>query len=189
MLEVTDQLITQHFQKELGYITNPTLKMFTVEALKKVPYYFFTDCPASSTGKYHAPDENGPLGTILHSKRVAKVVLDIAKSMGVGMVEEMVVAALLHDSWKYGKKKGAHTVRNHPELAANMVVDMIKTSAYNEVLSKEQKIVIWGCIMFHMGQWGEGKSKKALTKFSANEMCIHVADAMASRNYITVNVN
>lgn len=188
MLEITDSLITQHFQKELGYIQNPTLKVFAVEALKKVPYYFFTDCPASSSGKYHAPDENGPLGTILHSKRVAKVVLDIAKSMGLDKTDEMVCAAILHDSWKYGAKKGAHTVRNHPELAANMVVDLIKTSAYNEVLTKEQKLVIWGCIMFHMGQWGDGKSKKAISKFSDHEMCMHLSDVMASRNYITVNV-
>lgn len=188
-LDINDDLIHSHFRRELDLIKNPSMKQFTVEALKRAPYYFFTDCPASSSGKYHTPDENGPLGTILHSRRVANVSMEIAKAMGiVTYTDEMVCAALLHDSFKYGENRGPHTVKNHPEIAADMVVDFIKGSAYNEVLTKEQKLVIWGCIMYHMGQWGQGKSKKPLGKFTDHEMCMHLADVVASRNNITINV-
>lgn len=187
-LEITDDLIYSHFNRELGLIANANVKTFTIEALKRVPYYFYTDCPASSSGKYHSADENGPLGTILHSRRVANISMEIAKAMGVGNTDEMVSAALLHDSWKYGEKRGSHTVKNHPELAANMIVELIKQSEYDALLSKDQKIIIWGCIMFHMGQWGIDKSKKPLTKFTSNEMCMHVADVVASRNNVTIKV-
>lgn len=50
------------FLEQLGLIYDETIREFTRLCICAAPDYFFVDCPASSSGKYHPIDELGADG-------------------------------------------------------------------------------------------------------------------------------
>jgi len=76
---VDEALKSGVFAKQLELIYDDTVREFTRLCICAAPDYFFTDCPASSTGKFHPIDELGADGTILHTKKVFTVAYQLCR--------------------------------------------------------------------------------------------------------------
>ena len=161
-----------NFRDELEKIEDEEIRNLTREALEQAPPHFWYR-PASSTGKYHAPEENETGGLIIHTKRVCRVA-EILMSAWYPPFNMSVIrsACPLHDICKYGDGYSAtrYTLSNHPKLGADFVrrvagdkYDMNKVDA------------ISNAILSHMGKWGKDPSLKA------EDFIVHLADVVATR--------
>lgn len=139
--------------------------------LDGVPDYFW-ERPSSSTGKYHSPDERGKHGNWLHTKRVFAQYANLSESyleaheISEWEREAGKVAALLHDTMKYGwpSHNNEHTVNNHGCIAAEVARHI--GDCPNEV---------YLLIHSHMGSWGEGMLPQ-----NKRQWLLHFADKAAS---------
>ena len=165
-----------NFEEELSKIQDEEIRNLTKECLKNAPPHFWYR-PASSTGKYHAPEENEQGGLIIHTKRVCK----IAELLIAGWVDNINAdvirsACILHDICKYGEGYSAsrYTLNNHPALGAQFIRIMAQNK-YNT--SKVDAVA--NAVTSHMGKFGQGF-------ISAPENLItHLADLLATEVYIT----
>ncbi len=156
--------------------------------MDNAPNYVFTDCPSSSTGKYHHKDEFDGDGTIIHTKRVFITAICLAKAFGISTEEDMDIlkgAAILHDIRKQGIEKSGYTVKDHPELAVALVEGVYgrnKSLINDDILRK-----LTDCIKFHMGIWGN--TPKSMKETTPLEWCIHIADFVASKPATQFEIN
>ena len=165
------------FEEELNLITNEELKMVVKNFLiEQVPEYFWI-VPASSSGKYHPNFTLGENGLVRHTKMVIAVALELRQlnmfdTTGV-IIDDIVVACLLHDTFKKGIKDCGHTSTVHADIAAAQweayAVDKLKP-IYRED--------IYRGIKTHMGQWSAEKQPS-----DDFEKLIHLADFIASRKF------
>jgi len=133
---------------------------------------YFWERGSSSSGKYHAADEHGEWGNVIHTKRVFAAYVNISQSkLHAGLISDRdreygKAAALIHDMMKYGwpSDNNYHTVKNHDILAANVAKKIGEVP--NEV---------YLMVHAHMGPWGEG-----MTPSTDNQWLLHEADKSAS---------
>ena len=113
------------FEEELKLIFDDNVREFTRLCVLAAPSYYFTDCPASSTGKYHPVSELGPDGTILHTKKVFTLAYELCRGLDCEQNrDEILSACIIHDLRKQGLTKSGHTTKNHPDLAAQLVEEV-----------------------------------------------------------------
>ena len=180
-MEIADRI--KAFQHELDMIKKPGTRSLTEECLRWAPDYFFTDCPSSSSGKYHPADEHCGIGTVLHTRRVARLIPDFATALLVeGYRDELVAAAILHDSVKQGIEKTGHTVREHPILAAEIFADCVRKHGEKLGIVREDAAITYLAILHHMGKWGPVQPKQWMNEI----WCVHLADVAASRGYVSI---
>jgi len=173
------------FDKELNLIYNDNLREFTRLCIVMAPDYFFTDCPASSTGKYHPISELGWDGTIIHTKKVFTVAYELCVGFECdGSRDEILSACLIHDLRKQGIEKTGWTTKNHPDLAAQLVEEVFTDT---QIISEESYNVIRNCVGFHYGPWSSGKWKKPLSSYTKEELCVYTSDYVASKRAIEVD--
>lgn len=172
------------FNKEISLIKNYSIKKFVIECLDEAPDYIFTNCPSSSTGKYHSADEFSPLGNILHTRRVTANCDVLARAFALeGKDRDLVLgASILHDIVKQGFKQTGHTVSNHAVLAAELVENVYRIT--KSKIIKEDYKVIRNCVLFHNGFWTDKENKKEMSKFTMYEMCVHMADYTATKFHV-----
>ena len=162
------------FENELSRIQDEEIRNLTRECLDSAPPHFWYR-PASSTGKYHAPEENETGGLVLHSKRVCEVgeILIAAwwKPLNADVIRS---ACILHDVRKYGEGYSAsrYTLNNHPQLAAQLV----RVTA-NDKYDIQIIDAIANAISSHMGKWGAGHDD------SDESLIVHLADLLATDLY------
>ena len=121
-MEVTPSDKVATFKDELDLIFNKKIKSFTKICLMVAPDYFFTECPASSSGKYHPIDELSWDGTIIHTKRVVTVGYDLCRGLSCEKNRDVIVSScIIHDLRKQGLNKTGHTKKNQPDLDAKLV--------------------------------------------------------------------
>jgi len=171
------------FSEELKLIKNFPIKKFVIECLDEAPDYIFTNCPSSSTGKYHSIDEFTKKGNILHTKRVVSNCNVMARAFDLkGKDKDLVIAAaILHDMVKQGFEQTGHTVYNHAELAAQLVKEVYKTTK-SKIKNKDYE-TIRGCVFFHNGIWTPKPNNIPITEFTSQELCVHMADYSATKFY------
>src|SRR4051812_2735855 len=58
--------------EEINLIHDQTIRIFVRAILVRVKNFW--KIPSSFSGKYHPPDERGPGGNVLHTKRVVRIV-------------------------------------------------------------------------------------------------------------------
>lgn len=168
---------------EISLIQNGLIRRIVILTLERAPNYFW-EAPSSSSGKHHPPDEFQPRGNILHTKRVVKVGVDICRALKVSPEEEdfVIAATILHDICKFGYPDNCgHVVQEHGALVAQVMVDakILDVDNLNEDL-----IVILNLISTHMGRWGIPYDYPRETL----AFIVHLADYIASREYITVSI-
>jgi len=152
------------FADQLELIYNDTIREFTRLCICAAPDYFFTDCPASSTGKFHPIDELGADGTILHTKKVFTVAYQLCRGLECeSRRDEILAACLIHDLRKQGMKKSGHTAKNHPKLAAELVKEVQDAT------------------------WSSKDWKKDLSKYTSEELTVYLSDYIASKREIHVD--
>ncbi len=181
-------------QLECDKFFRQELKDFALYCLGKVPSHFWTK-PASSSGKYHFPDENGEGGLALHILRVCKVVDILLKAKNTVDLDAVRFACIFHDVGRYGLKEKPEkwSLKEHPELGVKFLEDCIST--YNwpiEIVEGMMgsgmsltgveltyKIVqlskIKNAILTHMGRWGTVKPE------TEEDWIVHLADMIASQ--------
>lgn len=173
------------FANELGLIFNTSIREFTKLCVISAPDYFFTDCPASTSGKYHPIDELGADGTVLHTKKVFTVAYQLCRGLQCeNHRDEILAACIIHDLRKQGLNKTGHTVKNHPSLAADMVEEV---QLATQMLSEDSYRIIRSAVGYHYGPWSSGDWKKPLDRFTPEELCVYLSDYMASKREIHVD--
>jgi hypothetical protein len=183
MVSVEEKVAT--FENELGLIFDDDIREFTKLCVAAAPDYFFTDCPASSTGKYHPVSELGSDGTILHTKKVFTLAYELARGLGCEENRDQILSAcIIHDLRKQGLKKSGHTTKSHPDLAAKLVDEVQKDT---KLLSDESYKLIRNMVGYHYGLWSYGKWRKPISKYTPEELCVYIADYVASKRCVEVN--
>lgn len=171
-----------YFESVLSLIKNDEIRNFCELLLTDANDYFF-EKPASSTGKYHPKYALGNGGLARHSIAVALIMNDILETNCYKFTSDekdlLICAAIIHDIKKYGNGNSSFTVKNHPELAGDYVINESK----NAKLKSEYAVFISEAVLTHMGQFGNEEPKTDAQKL------LHIADCLASRKYIEVNFN
>jgi len=179
--------VYEEFHKELEDIKDEKIRLLTCECLNRAPVHFWY-MSASSTGKYHARDENESRGLVLHTHRVAQVAEHIIESWPNPINTDVIRSAcLLHDAHRYGSQvapsKWSNT--NHPKLAADFIQKIAKETFWQKeitTISEAQKIDhISVCVASHMGKWGQ------YPVGSQESLIVHLADALATNVYMDMD--
>lgn len=169
-------------QECLNLIEDLEFRKEITEVLKIVPESFWI-VPSSSTGTHHPKDEVCDGGTILHTRRVVKVVNDLCHAFN--LVKEngyerdnLIASAILHDSCT----RGLDGIREHSTRTHDVLV---RTLLSNHELLSERMAYVCDLVEQHMGRW----STKDFEVTIESGLLLHLADYIASRNYVKVSVD
>lgn len=162
------------FETELNYITSLNLRSFAEYVIDNADNYFFF-IPASTSGKYHPPFDQGLGGLVRHTKTVAYMAhsLGMANILDPEDIDVLVVAALAHDIKKMGNGAAGRTIKEHPEQAVAYLKKLYDLN--NCGVEQATFDLICDCVLSHMGQWGTVKPSTNL------QFILHSADYIASR--------
>lgn len=173
---------TRFFKNEIEKIKDKNLQRVVKTYLEEyVPEYFWTE-GASSSGRFHPPLSQGEGGLVRHTKAVcyfAEELLRVAPYCEMTEEEQdfVRVACIVHDTCKYGTSEyNKKEYKAHPTNAADWFADCWQNTLLDNVIPE----ILWYGIASHMGQWGECKP------LSSAEMCVHLADYIASRPEIEI---
>lgn len=173
------------FAQELERIFDRDIREFTRLCIAQSPDYFFVDCPASSSGKYHPVDELGADGTIIHTKKVFTVAYELSRGLGCENSRDAILAAaIIHDLLKQGKYRSGHTTKNHPDLAAKLVEEVHEAT---QIISDEAFKIIRDSVGYHYGPWSVEPWKKSLNDYTPEELCVYISDYVASKRFVSVD--
>ncbi|MDD4877794.1 MAG: hypothetical protein PHO02_02025 [Candidatus Nanoarchaeia archaeon] len=182
------------FLDELGKIKDIDIWQFTLSALEAVDDKFYTE-PASSSGKYHPPEDNGIGGLVRHVKKGVIVVEEFARrALFSDMEKDISISAfLLHDSCKDGVVWKGHTDYTHGYIA----YEWLQQFKLEDAFAKE---VLTSAVRFHMAPWvyrhppfsqdtftkkemleNMEEMQRALTNPSRVELAVQHADYWSSR--------
>lgn len=183
-MSITSEQKVDFFRDELSYIESHHIREFVKLCIMSGPDYFFTDCPASSSGKYHSVDELSWDGTMIHTKRVFILGYSLSRAFGLEKDRDIILGAcLIHDLVKQGETQTGHTVKNHPQLAANLIHKIQKET---QLLSEDEFTKMYNSVKFHYGPWTIKHSAKPMSEFTLDELCVFISDYVASKRFITV---
>lgn len=174
------------FKEELDLIFDDTIKEFTRLCIIFAPDYFFEDCPASTSGKYHPIDELGHDGTMIHTKKVVTVAYDLCRALDCEHHrDEIIAACIIHDLRKKGEgNTTGHTVKEHPGLAAKLVEQVQRDT---QLLDEGSFNIIRSSVGYHYGPWSVAPWLKPMAQFTPEEECVYLSDYIASKKIISVN--
>ena len=175
------------FAGELSLILNNVLRNEVAWFLDShVPQYFF-EVAASSTGKYHPWYSLGWGGLVRHTKAAVQIADDLLSLEQYAHLDsDIIIAALiLHDSFKHGETDSGHTQHNHPEIAKNKLLEFAPTTT-NPAVFECIADLVWS----HMGEWNINRYSTCVLPKPETEAqkLVHLCDYLASRKYITVEV-
>lgn len=145
--------------------------------------------PASTSGKYHPPEERGPGGLVLHIARMMKVFNSgLNKHLGLTTRESDLVrlAIISHDLSKvfadrdrFGKFiSSKNDIDEHQPLSVEVLFEYIKELDPVEIKT------INNMILSHMGSW----STKNIQPETKLEFALTILDYIDSRDFIHVEI-
>lgn len=172
-------------EHELEYFTDGNIAQFIKNCVGDFPAYFWT-APASGTGKYHDEEDNGEGGLVKHTRRVIRLVEELANLNGLSYWETDVLraAAILHDAFCKGLNGSTDNILTdvfHPLYVrfsfpfVGYADRFIEERTYDEIML---------CVESHSGRWSVSKllySDKKLPKI------FQTADYIGSRRNIRVS--
>ena len=171
------------FERELNLIINEDLRMLTKSYLEeRVPDYFW-EIGASSSGRYHPSISQGVGGLVRHTKAVVMFAEELLRMSSYAYMREeykdyVIVACIIHDTCKYGKadyNKDEYSA--HAKNASALFEEWCLEN--NEIPSE----FLLNAVKSHMGQWTEDREDRPFTSI---DRCVHMADYMASRNFLDI---
>lgn len=179
-----------NFEKELETIEDLHLRDFTKYVLENAPKYFYS-IGASASGKFHPKFSQGEGGLVRHTKSVLMFCNELLNMSPYYELPPLWkdyarVACLLHDICKYGE--GDEIDKSaYPDHALNGAIYVDKMwckyhSTYEEIFFDLAPELITHAIMCHMGRW----SKENQRPISIIDNLVHLADYVASRNFINI---
>jgi hypothetical protein len=151
---------------ELGLINDRGLRDFMYSLLERLPRYYW-HVPASIMGFHDHSTDNLLGGLVRHSKKVARVAERIGEPYGLQHhADDLVVAAILHDSFKYGENGSLPSGHDHSTFAAWWLES-------NGIFNDRPQII--AMVRSHCGKWGRVHPANNL------EWAFHLADFVVSR--------
>ncbi len=184
-MSITAQEKEAIFSEELERIFDTSIREFTKLCISQSPDYFFIDCPASTSGKYHPIDELCADGTIIHTKKVFTVGYELCRGLDCEKSRDLILSAcIIHDLLKQGRNRSGHTVKNHPDLAAQLVTEVYEAT---QMIDDRSYQIIRNCVGFHYGPWSIAPWKKPLVEYTQEELCVYMSDYIASKRFIAVD--
>jgi hypothetical protein len=92
----------------------------------------------------------------------------------------IILALLLHDSYKLGLTESEHTVDEHPVIASKQI---LSNRDLRGVIPTLDVITICWLILTHMGQWNRNHDKKVIMPkpITKAQKFVHLCDYLASR--------
>ena len=175
------------FERELSLIKSESLRHAVYDYMSDpeyVPDYFWTD-GASSSGKYHPKMSQGVGGLVRHTKAVVMFAEELLRMSSYAYMKEeykdfVIAACIIHDTVKYGFgeeiDKGEYA--NHAANAAQSFAEF----CFNYT-NYEPHFLLLQAVRSHMGQWSTDREDRP---FTSVDRCVHMADYMASRNFIDI---
>ena len=174
---------SKYFEREIELIQSEDLRMLTKAYFEEyVPDYFW-EIGASSSGKYHPVFSQGVGGLVRHTKAVVMFAEELLRmSSYMYMSEEykdyVIMACIVHDTCKYGMCEfDKAQYKDHSKLASENVAN-----CWKEYFEEQAPVFFTNAIKTHMGQWSEKEDRP----FTNIDRCVHMADYMASRNFIDI---
>lgn len=173
------------FENEIAAISNSNFQYFVKYYLNyHTPKYFWV-IGASASGKFHPVFSQGVGGLVRHTKAVSMFCEELLRmSQWAYMTDDRKdlarVACILHDTCKYGEhdEMEKENYKFHATTAAFHV-----NSVWREVFDEEAPYELIQAIRSHMGQWSTDKDERPFTPI---DRLVHMADYMASRNFIDI---
>ena len=155
----------------IGRIITRDFRNLTEETLKVAPLEFWTKWCSL---KYHPVDERGCYGNLIHTIRVAKLVLVIVASCNFLRrdIDKVLSGAILHDVCRYdldGSSQYSH--KEHPKLVRKLM------DRHRIGLDNPSREVLLEDIEKHMGRWDK---PSYAPKILPSEV-LHLADAIDAK--------
>lgn len=174
---------SKFFEKEINLIQSEDLRMFAHYYLNEWCPKYFWEIGASSSGKFHPQFSQGEGGLVRHTKAVvlfAQELLTMSSYMYMSDEHKdyVILACILHDTCKYGTRDfNKDDYKNHARNAVSLVNEV-----WNHYFGQNASELFLSAIRCHMGQWSEREDRP----FTNIDRCVHMADYMASRNFIDI---
>jgi hypothetical protein len=152
-------------QREIEKIVSVDIKEFTYQAFAEVDEHFWT-APASSSGKYHPPEDNGEGGLVRHVVKGVVVVEQFGRraKFTPREIDMGISAFLLHDTCKNGVVwTSSNTDYTHGLIAAKWLEKFDLADA----MAKEQ---ILSAVRYHMAPWCYAVSPYEERSYTKQEM-------------------
>lgn len=177
-------MMTYDFASELSHISDETLRNLVRDYMNdEVPAYFWT-IGASSSGKYHPCFSQGEGGLVRHTRAVVMFLDELMKMSTYAYMKQeykdyAYAAAIIHDTCKYGMgaEMDKSAYMEHDKNAAKLF------EAYCMERGYRVSEFLLGAVRSHMGQWAGDKEDRPFTNI---DRAVHMADYMASRNFIDI---
>lgn len=186
--------LKKYFLEYLDYpmtFVNQKIVELVNEYFDKIPDYFYK-VPASSTRKYHPSFDHGDGGLLRHTQMTCEILKEFQRMNEYKNLNffDMMVACILHDTFKNGYIDNNRTVASHAAIAADEFYDTYIHHKYTEKDLEytsgnvtynyagelyERVMNICSMIRTHMGQWG------AIRPQTDSEKLVHLADYVVSR--------
>jgi HD superfamily phosphohydrolase YqeK len=180
--------------EEIGQIDDEGIKSFVRSLLLKANTFW--EIPSSFSGRYHPPDEHGPGGNVLHTKRVVRVAEVISDSYALSVEEKdlIIAACLLHDVTKGipSEEDGMFQYDPmHPYTVNKFVSDCIRhdkeyaNDSHSSTLfiSEENVQSILRLVRCHLGPWSPVPETYPITYM---DYIVHLADNIASKVHVII---
>ena len=174
----------EHFAKEIALIKDEELRMAVKSYMDEAtPNYFWTD-GASSSGKYHPQFSQGMGGLVRHTKAVVMFAEELLRMSSYAYMREeykdyVIAACIIHDTAKYGIDEfDKAEYKNHARNASKAFAGWCE-----QVFDFTPHYLLLNAVESHMGQWSTEREDRP---FTSVDRCVHMADYMASRNFIDI---
>lgn len=183
---ITATSIQTHTDKTLN-ISQNTIELARIVWLfiERFPNYFW-HIPATSSGKNHNIHAQRQNGLVYHTKATIYVCKELITTYNAfDRAYELLMAALLHDSVKYGSEFDVVKFPMHPFLPEEHFKSLSYITGYTTIIDLIKRHM--GCIS--KGSWTEQTGRMTLKPETTEEIILHTADYIASRKRVFINVD
>lgn len=152
-----------------------------------IPDYFFY-MPASTSKRFHSlqqVDLYGQLNHVFMQFQIAEYLLDLKYNHEIRFksnIQRDLIRCVpgLHDAFKCGEADSKFTVHEHPQIAADWVLN---TSVEHDIDMKYKRVLA-AMIASHSGQWSTSNRSTVVLPEPKNDMQIfaHEIDILSSRS-------
>ena len=181
--EVNKMNKSKYFEREIALIKKEDYRNFIKHYLDNVCPQYFWEIGASSSGKYHPQFSQGKGGLVRHTKAVVLFAEELLRMSSYMYMQEehkdyVIMACMVHDTCKYGMSAfDKNLYKDHAKNASALV-----NEAWYDYFGINASEFFLSAIKCHMGQWSEREDRP----FTNIDRCVHMADYMASRNFIDI---
>ena len=189
--------LEKEFRDSFGTIRHEALRNLIAKIFDKFAPKNILLTPSSSSGKYHPQDESGESGFYLHARRTAKIADDLARAFELTPYDRdvLVGSALIHDLFQYTDNPNKDVTREKIQTKTEHPVTLAEAIASPAERFRERERLISKVIRYHMGQWGPNETAKEwrekVAQIDREDLLVilmHIADYVASRRYIDIDI-